>query len=1493
MRKIWLVGIFCFLGLLFWRLWVAEPYFFFSAHHFFQQAQESLRLDDASGALAAARLAHQKDPHNPNYTDFLAWRCLELKHPREALDLFRQAWNARPSSLTLQGQVLALEQLANRTEALHLLETYLISHPQDISLLKLAGDLAAQNPATQAQAIIYYQRLSVLNPQNVENRRRLVDLLTAGGHFAEAIPVQEQILAEDPDDPQALHQLALLYAWQRDYQAAAPIYQKLLELAADNQALRLEAAKNADAAHNLDQALSHYLRLYAQSGGQKEYGLILARLWSQKGNHADAAAVLAPIMADHPSLEQRRLYALELLLAQNFSQSLKAYRQAWEAGDSHKETILNLARLHARKEQFRQAANFWDEARRRQLLDPELRREAALTYSYARRYQDAIKILQNLDRRDPKLLLFLGQMHFYQKNWDQAAHYYQEYLTQVPEDAAARQQLAQALSYAPGRLAEAATEYDNTANLTGDPQLLLQKAAILLQLAQDASDEPRQHDQAPAKWAAAAAALQQLPAEGLRPELLLEQARLLLWLGELEPALDRLDTYLAHAPQDRQALMDRARTLIYLQRGSEAAEILRRLPPEKPSPGPMDVSPAPRSQSAVTSNLSPDRPVVAFHAGVANAAADPAAAEEISVDSQTAADMKTAAVATAPAASFPLSPRGERTRVRGVGYASNPATPPADVLTLFLEAALADRNWPEARRRAWQLYLTQLAETSPKPQTWTAARRRLQEDTNRRDLSPGARVDIARALCRQPHLDQEQDEARAAVDLCLANLNSHASGPDARRTYQASCLLLAYLLPRLNYFDDLQSLVHRLPGIREKSPEYIAALHYFTESLGRQGGKLQYLLHTLEDRQETHRARSPGDLMYLAAIASELGDKRTAVRYLDQALRLRPLDQRLSALRLQALLAANDAGRVLQVLEGQPASAENALEMGRVYLQRQQYEGAIAVLADIPQSQKIWPQARMLLIEAHRGRQDYPEALAVIGDLESRGQTGPALLMAKAQVLESMDDRAGAQTAYQAAAAQAPDAGTAEAAKARLARFRGDWAGAYRHFAAALRNNPQDVELLNELEQVREQMRPVLAARNLPSAWRGERRPEEALRPWQFGRYDREPGVPEGFRGSMKSILPLTLPSVLIPETTLFEDRNHIKGLQTRLSGSLWLSRVVPLQLALGYQVYRQDTTGPGPDNLYLGLHPVFDQSANIRTTWQRAEATLALGPLVLGDKIKITGELSGRRYWKDLKQQVSQYGQTSIPLPPVIFNTVTGADLDNREARNRLLGSFALQLAPGPRTDLTLRYSRSDIFDNDPAIFPRLYQQVIRLDTLTLVTLDQINLAASHQFFPGLSYQANVAESFFSDYNQRFSLYQGLRWQALDQPRMHLDITPSYYLALYRRQQQSYFSPHTYQALGVSLDFDRQLFQMPILAQSGSEASWFLSLFRLSTLVLQTTAQMVDNAGRYGPALATLAGLESEPVQNLYVGLHYFYFKEWVSNYWLQSLTLGLKWRF
>lgn len=1422
MRCAWLVGILLFLGLLFWQIWAKDPYFYYSAHDLYLRAQSALERGDQGQALHFAQEAQKREPQNWDYAEFLAWRHLQAGEPQQALDLFRQVFAARPSAMALTGQVLALDRMHKRSEGLSLLAAYLQSRPQDTVALRLAAELAAKEAATQDQALAYYQRLAALNPADRDVRRRLVDLSTSLGRFAEAIPLQEQEVADDPGNIQALHQLALLYAWHRDHQAAVPIYQRLLDQAASNQALRLEAAKNAEAAKDWEQAIVHYLELYAHSGGQKDYAVILARLWSQTGQHAKAAAILAPFMAKDPTLEERRWYALELLVSGSSGAALKAYRLAWEAGDSHKETIINLARLYAQQDQFRQAAGFWDEAARRQLLDPELRREAALTYSYARRYQDAVAVLQPVAHGNPQLLLFLGQMYFYQKNWRQAVHYYREYLRQAPHDVAARRQLAQTLSFYPEGLEAAAQEYEALAQAGGDPALLLQRAAVLLQSAQNVTDKADRHDEAPERWAAAASALQQVPSSGLSPELLREKGRLFLWLGDLEQALACLENYLQVQPPDRQVLVDKARLLIYLQRGSAAAEVLRRLPPAPGGP------------------ILEDQPLAKGEGEFAAA---------------------------------PSPPSGEE---GGRAGRSASTVTELDVLTLFLEAALADRNWAEAQRRAWQLYLTQMPAGMPPPPSWTAARRRLRERRARIDLPPATRLAMARALAQQPDLEKEQDLARVGVDLCLANLGPRRPvNPDERRTYQASLLLLKFLLPRLSHYEDLQELVYHLPGIRYKSPEYLAALYHFTGELGRQGGKLQYLLHVLEDREEQYPAHRPGDLLYLAGLAAELGDYRTAREYFDRLHRLRPDDQRVAAWRRQTLALAKDGGRLIKALEEQPQTPETALAMAQVYLARQQYDGTLALLAAVPKTNRLWPQAQMLRIQAYRGLQQYPAALAAIRELQAGGHTDIALTMAEAQVLEALDDRAGAVAAYTAVRNRASNAFTEHVAKARLARFQKDWAGAYRHFSAALREDPQNIEVLNELEQVREQMRPTLATRNLPESWRGERRPEEALRPWQFGRYDRDPGVLGGSRGYSRSLLPLQLPYALTPETTVVKDRNDIEGLETRLAGGLWLSRVLPLQLALGYRLAQQQTQMSGL--LSPPLPPGAVQAQQARTTWERGEATLSLGPLVLGERLRLRGELSARAYWKQLKRPV----RLTTPGMTVV-NTVV--KVTEQEYRDRLLGSFTIDLAVGPATDLTIRYARRDIFDQDPAIFPRLYQQIIRLDALPLLTLHQVEMGVSHQFFPGLNYQGNLGQAFFSDRNQRFTLYQGLRWQAVNQPNMHLGLTPSYYLAVYRIRQEGYFSPQAYQALGVTVDFDRQLSQVPLLSR-------FLLL--LPTIVLQINGQMIDNDGRWGPALGTLAGLESEPMENLYVGVHYFFFKEWASNYWFHSLMGGLKWRF
>ena len=497
---------------------------------------------------------------------------------------------------------------------------------------------------------------------------------------------------------------------------------------------------------------------------------------------------------------------------------------------------------------------------------------------------------------------------------------------------------------------------------------------------------------------------------------------------------------------------------------------------------------------------------------------------------------------------------------------------------------------------------------------------------------------------------------------------------------------MASLLPRLPRYEDLNSVMNRLPGIRVGSPEYVAALSFFTGKLGRQGGKLDYLLHVLREYRRHKRPNSPGELLGLAALAMELDNRPAAVRYYEQAQRLRPQDQSIAKLLLQCQMAQKNFGQALKLMEkqGNPAAP---LEMARLYLMRRQYEGVKAVVAKIPADSPDYSQGLLLLVQAYRGEQNYPETLRALAQLE--GKIPPAdYLMEKARTLEAMGDK-GAVTLYQEIVALKPDAQAAQVARARQARSRGNWGAAYKEFAQALKEAPQDLELLNELEDVRQQMRPQVASRGFPGS-RGERRPEEAQRPWQFSRFGREPrGL--GLSNYLPAFLSDVLP-IIQPESLFLTDSNKLYGGIFRIGGGFWITKVLPAQLGLEYREYNQNTRNVKLGTLDLGLDPVFDQQTTAASRLRRVELNLGLGPLAVDDRLKLSGEIILRRYWKRDDFQVTQQGQlrqsfsgywVNFPIPHFISpaqidqNLTQAYGFTHKDSHNRLMGTLELGFSP------------------------------------------------------------------------------------------------------------------------------------------------------------------------------------------------------------------------
>ncbi len=1335
---IWMLPFF-FLGAIFSLAWSQDHDFWRSTHALYRGAQDAAARGDQARALELARKAWARDPNSSEYGVFLGRVYLDAGQVKAALEISRQMMERNPGPGALIIHAQALDQLSRTQEGLDALAWYLQQQPDDRSILATAAGIAAGHEESYPLAATYYERLYRLD-RDPQVRRALVKLLASLDRYKEAIPLQEEEAAEFPDDREALHFLALLHYWQRDYQVASDICQRLLEKGAENSSLRLEAAKAADAAQDRDRALDHYLKLYARHRGQKEYALPLARLWAQKGNHAEAAGVLGPLMRQQPDPELRRWYALELLLIGDFDKAQTEYHKAWEEGDTHQETVINLARLYARKKRFTKAAGMWDEASRRQLIKGELRWEAAVTYSYAHRYQDALEIIAPLrqqNTKDPKLLLFSGQLQFYQKHWGQAAHYFSTYLEQNPQDVEVRRQLAEVLSFDPDTRDAALSQYAEVLKIKDDVNLRLRRISLLL--------EDR-------RWEQAARELQECPAPE-DPRLIREQAHLYLWLGDLPAALKNYDLFLKKSPGDRGGRLEKARVLTYLGRGGEALEPLNRLRVEQPK--------------------------------------DP------------------------------------------------------EVRVAAIEAYLSIRDFSKALALAQK-------ELEPLP-----------------NLTLEGRALVARCYVHST----DTSHLNRAVDLLIENLRKN-------RYHQATLLIMASILPRLPQYEDLNRVMNRLPGIRVGGPEHAAALAYFDGEMGRQAGKLNYLLHVLQEYRRHRQPDSPGELLALAGLAMELDNRAAAVRYYEHALKLRPQDKSIAKLLLQCQMSQKNFGQALKLMEEDRDNPAAPLEMARVYLMRRQFEGVKAVVAKIPAGSPDYSQGLLLLVRACRGEQNYPEALRTLAQLE--GKIPPAdYLMEKARTLEAMGDK-GAVTLYQEVIALTPDSPAAKVAKAREARSRGNFGAAYKDFAQALQDAPQDIELLNELEDVRQQMRPQMASRGFPDA-RGERRPEEAQRPWQFSRMGREPrglGLSNYLPAFISDVLP-----IVQPESLFLTDSNKLYGGIFRIAGGFWITKVLPAQLGVEYREYNQNNQFVKQGTLNLGLDKVYEQQAVAASRLRRAEVNLGLGPLAVDDRLKLSGELILRRYWKRDDFTVNQRGEYTIPgywnalhtvfiVPQTVTNVNRSTGFTSTDDQNRLLGTLELGFTPWAKTDATLRYSRRDIFDQDAYLFPRLYQSVLNLTEARITTYQQADLSYNHQFQPGLDWRGNLGGAFYSDQNRRLTLYQGLKWEAVGQPRMHLDFTPHYFLASYSQRREAYFSPAAYHAIGVGVDFDRQIFRLP-------------------TLILQGTVQAVSQHGDWGPSLQGLAALEWEFVQNFYMDIHAFYFREYVDNYRLFTAGASFRWRF
>ncbi len=72
-----------------------------------------------------------------------------------------------------------------------------------------------------------------------------------------------------------------------------------------------------------------------------------------------------------------------------------------------------------------------------------------------------------------------------------------------------------------------------------------------------------------------------------------------------------------------------------------------------------------------------------------------------------------------------------------------------------------------------------------------------------------------------------------------------------------------------------------------------------------------------------------------------------------------------------------------------------------------------------------------------------------------------------------------------------------------------------------------------------------------------------------------------------------------------------------------------------------------------MGLDQVYEQQTTAASRLRRAEVSLGLGPLAVDDRLKLSGEIILRRYWKRDDFTVSQQGAVTAVTIPGYWNAL------------------------------------------------------------------------------------------------------------------------------------------------------------------------------------------------------------------------------------------------
>ena len=370
-------------------------------------ARAAKTAGDIEAVLTHAGKAVELDPEQAEPYALLGWAESARGEPEQAVEVYNKALELDTSLVEAHvGLAKVLRETGSHEDALRHVDAALRIDPENLGALEQRGELHIARRQWQKAAAIYKQ-LSAAQPEVVELKTRLAELLLRSGKVNDAYGAAAEVLARSPEDVAAHLIVAEIFLRQGLASLAAGHCSRAL--AQDMRIVKAHKllAEALMAEGSFGKAVRELEFLKESLPDDLEVSVNLALCYEKTGHTSKAVACLQAARKAHPDSAQPDVNLGQIHLGRkDIRDAIASYRAALERDPGHVIALNNLAAAlldqdgskEAVKEALALAARAWSLRPDHPVIADTL----GWAYYHAKQHKDALAVLSYATRKLPK-----------------------------------------------------------------------------------------------------------------------------------------------------------------------------------------------------------------------------------------------------------------------------------------------------------------------------------------------------------------------------------------------------------------------------------------------------------------------------------------------------------------------------------------------------------------------------------------------------------------------------------------------------------------------------------------------------------------------------------------------------------------------------------------------------------------------------------------------------------------------------------------------------------------------------------------------------------------------------------------------------------------------------------------------------------------------------------------------------------------------------------